>query len=140
VAVWVKYQLINVNAKVPQRSSEKSAYYDVCSVEEVIIKPNETVAVHTGLKIQPQDDYFIDIRPRSGMGKNGISISNSPGTLDSDYGGELMILLFNHSGKDYNIQVGHKIAQINIMPVQEIRFKESLYIGGTHVGFGSTGK
>jgi dUTP pyrophosphatase len=136
----VRYKIISPNGRVPTRSTEDSAYYDVFSSEDVIIPNLETVMVHTGIKIKPQQGYFIDIRSRSSMGKNGISISNSPGTLDSDYSGELMVLLYNHSGKDYQVCIGHKIAQINIMPVQDIRFVESDVISGVHKGWGSTGK
>jgi dUTP pyrophosphatase len=135
----VKYKIINPNAKVPQRSTPESAYYDICSCESVQIDDGSTVAVHTGLKIRPPPGYFIDIRPRSGLGLKGISISNSPGTLDYDYNGELMVILYNHSGHPYNVEIGHKIAQINLMPTQELRFHETEIKGGNHAGFGSTG-
>lgn len=137
----VRYKIISPYAKVPTKATTSSACYDVTSAEDVDIYVGDTTAVHTGLILQPQYNHYIDVRPRSGMSKVGISIANAPGTIDSDYGNEFMVLLYNHSKKDYHISVGHRICQIGIMPVTDIRFVESVNLIDRHgKGFGSTGK
>lgn len=166
--VVVKYEKIHPDAKLPTKGTPLRAYYDVYSVEDVELTPEKVFMVHTGLKVQPQKGWFIDIRPRSGLAKEGITINNSPGTLDCDYGGELIVELIWHlpahetihdplisnyrTGEEinyykymmhriitgYKIKKGDRIAQISVMPMYEIEWKEDK-IEGTE-GFGSTGK
>lgn len=141
----VKIELLYPDAKIPTRGTELRAYYDVYSYEDIEFKPEVVHLVHTGIKVQAPPGYFIDIRPRSGLAAKGLTINNSPGTCDCDYGGELMIELIWHTPNErdwlfpgHKISKGDRIAQINVMPMYEIEFIES-HIEGT-AGFGSTGK
>ena len=100
--------------------------------------------VPTGISIAMSDDYEIQIRPRSGLAaKKNISILNTPGTIDSDYRGEIKIILFNHGDNEFIIQNNDRIAQMVLMPVHKINFEEVENLPDTirgKGGFGSTGK
>ena len=100
--------------------------------------------VPTGISIAMSDDYEIQIRPRSGLAaKKNISILNTPGTIDSDYRGEIKIILFNHGDNEFIIQNNDRIAQMVLMPVHKINFEEVEDLPDTirgKGGFGSTGK
>tara|TARA_B100000676_G_scaffold28905_1_gene26911 strand:+ start:240 stop:602 length:363 start_codon:yes stop_codon:yes gene_type:complete len=86
-----------------------SAFLD----KEVVIKPNSSDLIPTGLQVAIPEEFEIQIRPRSGLAaKESIGVLNSPGTIDSDYRGELKIILFNHSNKDFIINNGDRIAQM----------------------------
>lgn len=136
----IRYQVINPNAKVPQKATHDSAMFDLSSCEDVIIYPGDTMPVKTGLKLKPQTGYHIKIYVRSGMAIKGISLGNGTGIIDADYSGEIMVILHNHSQKDYPINIGHRIAQMELCKNEELRFVESQSIGGLHKGFGSTGQ
>jgi dUTP pyrophosphatase len=142
--------------RVPFKGTPLRAYYDVCSSENVSLVPEKVFMIHTGIKVQPPEGYFIDIRPRSGLAKEGVTINNAPGTLDCDYGGELIIELIWHSSehqrhpapdndtivshyqRTYEIKKGDRIAQINVMPMYAIEWVLEK-VEGTP-GFGSTGR
>ena len=117
-----------------------SAFLD----KEVVIKPNRLDLIPTGLQVAIPEDFEIQIRPRSGLAaKESIGILNSPGTIDSDYRGELKIILFNHSNKDFIINNGDRIAQMVLVPILKIEFEEVDRLPNTvrgHGGFGSTGR
>ncbi|MFZ3357109.1 MAG: dUTP diphosphatase [Thermoplasmata archaeon] len=139
--VTVRYQIIHPLAKVPAKATNGSACLDVSSIEDVEIPDQLTVPVRTGLKMRVQEGYLISILPRSGLAKRGISISNSPGTIDSDFTNEVLILMYNHSGMNYNIRVHDRIAQMMVIPTPYIRFVESSNLGSSmHRGFESTGR
>jgi dUTP pyrophosphatase len=139
----------NIDIKLPYKSMELRAYYDVESIEDVELTPEEVAMVHTGLKLQSPVGWFIDIRPRSGLAKEGVTINNSPGTMDCNYGGELIVELIWHTTEHiespiginyskYSIKKGDRIAQIGIHPMHYINFIEDK-IEGTG-GFGSSGR
>jgi len=108
------------------------------------IPPNNSALIPTGLSIAIPNDLEIQIRPRSGLAaKYSISILNSPGTIDSDYRGELKIILFNHSNKEFVINNNDRVAQMVLMPILKIDFEEVDELPDTlrgSGGFGSTGK
>ena len=98
-----------------------SAFLD----KEVVIKPNSSDLIPTGLQVAIPEEFEIQIRPRSGLAaKESIGVLNSPGTIDSDYRGELKIILFNHSNKDFIINNGDRIAQMVLVPILKMEFEE----------------
>ena len=108
------------------------------------IEPQSSCLVPTGISIAFSEGYEIQIRPRSGLAaKNNISVLNTPGTIDSDYRGEIKVILFNHGIKDFIINNKDRIAQMVLMPVHKIDFEEVKDLPDTlrgKGGFGSTGK
>ena len=117
-----------------------SAFLD----KKVVIKPNSSELIPTGLQVAIPEELEIQIRPRSGLAaKESIGVLNSPGTIDSDYRGELKIILFNHSNKDFIINNGDRIAQMVLVPILKMEFEEVDNLPDTvrgQGGFGSTGK
>ena len=132
------------NATLPRRASEQAAGYDLTSVENITIPAMQRALVHTGLLVAPPKNCHIEIRPRSGLAlKHGITVLNTPGTIDADYRGEIMVILFNTSQEDYEIHIGARIAQAVV-----IRHENAVWLKvedfektsrGTS-GFGSSGK
>ena len=112
--------------------------------EPINLKPNSSCLVPTGLAVAFSNDFEIQIRPRSGLAaKNCISILNTPGTIDSDYRGEIKVILFNHGKSDFLINNKDRIAQMILTPVIKIELKEAVELPKTvrgEGGFGSTGK
>ena len=108
------------------------------------IEPQSSCLVPTGISIAFSEEYEIQIRPRSGLAaRNNISVLNTPGTIDSDYRGEIKVILFNHGIKDFIINNKDRIAQMILMPVHKIDFEEVKDLPDTlrgKGGFGSTGK
>lgn len=108
------------------------------------IKPQSSCLIPTGISIAFSEEYEIQIRPRSGLAaKNNISVLNTPGTIDSDYRGEIKVILFNHGIKEFTINNKDRIAQMVLMPVHKIDFEEVKDLPDTlrgKGGFGSTGK
>ena len=111
---------------------------------EIKIFPQTSEIIPTGLSIAIPDDLEIQIRPRSGLAaKFNISVLNTPGTIDSDYRGELKIILFNHGNKEFIVNNNDRIAQMVLMPVLKVDFEEVNELPKTirgSGGFGSTGK
>ena len=112
--------------------------------EKIVIKPQTSALIPTGLSVAFSEDYEIQIRPRSGLAaKNNISVLNSPGTIDSDYRGELKIILFNHSNHDFVVNNQDRIAQMVLTPITKMELEEANELPKTlrgEGGFGSTGK
>ena len=110
----------------------------------IIIKPKTSCLIPTGLSVAFSEDYEIQIRPRSGLAaKNNISVLNTPGTIDSDYRGEIKVILYNHGNNDFTINNGDRIAQMILAPVVKIELEETNNLPETirgKGGFGSTGK
>tara|TARA_B100000029_G_scaffold217303_1_gene215083 strand:+ start:223 stop:660 length:438 start_codon:yes stop_codon:yes gene_type:complete len=108
------------------------------------IKPKTSSLIPTGLSVAFSKDYEIQIRPRSGLAaKNNISVLNAPGTIDSDYRGEIKVILYNHGNNDFAINNGDRIAQMILAPVVKIELEETNNLPETirgKGGFGSTGK
>ena len=112
--------------------------------EKIVIKPQTSALIPTGLSVAFSEDYEIQIRPRSGLAaKNNISVLNTPGTIDSDYRGELKIIIFNHSNHDFIVNNDDRVAQMVLTPVAKMELKEANELPKTlrgEGGFGSTGK
>ena len=112
--------------------------------EKIVIKPQTSALIPTGLSVAFSEDYEIQIRPRSGLAaKNNISVLNTPGTIDSDYRGELKIIIFNHSNHDFIVNNDDRIAQMVLTPIAKMELEEANELPKTlrgEGGFGSTGK
>ena len=144
----VKILIKKTNKKVitPKYKTDGSSGVDLSAFLEkkVVIKPNSSELIPTGLQVAIPEELEIQIRPRSGLAaKESIGVLNSPGTIDSDYRGELKIILFNHGSKDFIINNGDRIAQMVLVPILKMEFEEVDSLPGTirgQGGFGSTGK
>jgi len=110
----------------------------------VTVKPKTSFIIPTGLSIAFSEDYEVQIRPRSGLAaKNNISVLNTPGTIDSDYRGEIKVIIYNHGNNDFLINNGDRIAQMILLPVVKMELEETSDLPKTirgKGGFGSTGK
>ncbi len=128
---------------LPGYATQGAAGMDVLSAENVILRPGARQAVGTGLAVAIPPGYEIQVRPRSGLAlKHGISVPNTPGTIDSDYRGELKVILINHSDDNFAVQRGDRIAQLVVSPVTLARWHEVEELDSTQRGeggFGSTG-
>ncbi|MBS9775595.1 MAG: dUTP diphosphatase [Fusobacterium sp.] len=131
---------------LPKYETEGSAGLDVRAniTEPILLKSLERVLIPTGLKIAIPEGYEVQVRPRSGLAiKHGITMLNSPGTVDSDYRGELKVIAVNLSKDDYTIEPNERIAQFVLNKVEQIEFVEVETLDETERGeggFGHTGK
>ncbi len=144
--VKVLVKKLNSKVKIPEYKTTGSSGMDLMAFidKEIRISPNSLKIIPTGLSIAIPEDLEIQIRPRSGLAaKSMISVLNTPGTIDSDYRGELKIILFNHGNEDFIVNNGDRVAQMVLAPVIKMDLKEvdelpkTVRGGG---GFGSTGK
>ena len=140
--VEIKIKKLRPSVIIPTKATSGSACYDIYSVEEATFSPMETALMSSGLKFELPEGYAMDIRPRSGLASKGLIILNSPGTLDSDYRGELRISFMNLSEYAIKIKKGDRIAQIRLIKEIRIEFKEGILSKTEREegGFGSTGK
>ncbi len=142
----IKIQLIHPKARLPSYASIGAAGADIFAAldDSLVIGAGKRTAVPTGIKIELPEGYEAQVRPRSGLAiKSGITVLNAPGTIDSDYRGELLVLLVNLSDKDYTINCGDRIAQIIIAPVMRVSFSTARVLLPSKRGdggFGSTGR
>ena len=108
------------------------------------VKPKTSALIPTGLSVAFSKDYEIQIRPRSGLAaKNNITVLNTPGTIDSDYRGEIKIILFNHGNNNFVVNNGDRVAQMILCPIIKMELEETDILPETirgEGGFGSTGK
>ncbi len=129
---------------LPSYATPGAAGMDVVAAEDVDLQPGQRHAVATGFRIAIPEGYEIQVRPRSGLAfKHGISVPNTPGTIDSDYRGELKILLINHGAEAFAIRHGERIAQLVPAAVTLAAFDEVDELDDTDRGaggFGSTGQ
>jgi dUTP pyrophosphatase len=129
---------------LPAYGSEYAAGLDVVAAETLTLRPGARHAVATGFAIAIPHGYEVQVRPRSGLAlKNGITCLNTPGTIDSDYRGEVKVILANLGSEDFEVVRGERIAQLVPAPVQRARFAEVRELGETERGsggFGSTGR
>ena len=143
--VKVLVKKLNPKVKLPSYKTEGSSGMDLMAFIEnnIIIAPNTSALIPTGLSVAVPDDCEIQIRPRSGLAaKSNISVLNTPGTIDSDYRGELKVILFNHSNKEFVVNHNDRIAQMVLVPVLKVDFEEVDILPDTlrgSGGFGSTG-
>ena len=136
----------NPNVEIPAYKTDGASGMDLMAFidEPIKLLPNTSCLVPTGLSMAFSEDYEIQIRPRSGLAaKNDITVLNTPGTIDSDYRGEIKIILFNHSNKDFIINNKDRVAQMILTPVVKMELEETDKLPDTirgKGGFGSTGK
>lgn len=128
---------------LPAYATAGAAGMDVVAAEDVTLAPGARHAVATGLALAIPDGYEIQVRPRSGLAlKHGITVPNTPGTIDSDYRGELKVILINHGGEPFEIRRGDRVAQLVLAPVTRAGWVEVTALDETARGaggFGSTG-
>ena len=144
--IKVLVKKLNSKVQLPQYKTGGSSGMDLLALIEkpIKIKPQESVIIPTGITIAIPEDTEVQIRPRSGLAaKSNISVLNTPGTIDSDYRGEIKIILFNHSKEDFTVNNNDRIAQMVLMPILKAEFEEVNNLPETirgSGGFGSTGK
>lgn len=128
---------------LPDYATAGAAGMDVLAAEDVTLAPGVRHAVATGLALAIPPGYEIQVRPRSGLAlKHGISVPNTPGTIDSDYRGELKVILINHGAEAFAIARGDRVAQLVLAPVVRVSWEEAAELDETgrgSGGFGSTG-
>tara|TARA_B110001452_G_scaffold228009_1_gene203194 strand:- start:5594 stop:6031 length:438 start_codon:yes stop_codon:yes gene_type:complete len=144
--VKILIKKLNPSVELPTYKTSGASGVDLMAFIEnpIKLKPNNSCLVPTGLSLAFSEKYEIQIRPRSGLAaKNNVTVLNTPGTIDSDYRGEIKIILFNHGDKEFIINNRDRIAQMILTPVTKMDFEEvsdlpeSIRGDG---GFGSTGK
>tara|TARA_B100000965_G_scaffold153496_1_gene127619 strand:- start:179 stop:616 length:438 start_codon:yes stop_codon:yes gene_type:complete len=144
--VKVLVKKLSSKVKLPEYKTKGSSGMDLMAFinNPIKISPNSLKVIPTGLSVAIPEDLEIQIRPRSGLAaKSSISVLNTPGTIDSDYRGELKIILFNHGINDFLINNGDRIAQMILTPIIKMELEEVDQLPETvrgMGGFGSTGK
>tara|TARA_B100000161_G_scaffold174990_1_gene125640 strand:+ start:157 stop:594 length:438 start_codon:yes stop_codon:yes gene_type:complete len=136
----------NPNIELPSYKTNGASGMDLMAWIDnpIILKPGRSCLVPTGISVAFSQEYEIQVRPRSGLAaKNNISVLNTPGTIDSDYRGEIKIILFNHGNEDFIINNKDRIAQMVLTPIIKMQLEETNELPDTNRGeggFGSTGK
>jgi len=144
--VKVLIKKLNSKVQLPKYKTDGSSGMDLMAFIEssINIKSQESALIPTGISIAIPEDTEVQIRPRSGLAVNSsVSVLNTPGTIDSDYRGEIKIILFNHGKEEFVVNNNDRIAQMILMPVIKVEFEEVENLPKTlrgSVGFGSTGK
>ena len=144
--IKVLVKKLNPKVELPKYKTEGSSGMDLMALIEnpITIKPQNSALIPTGLSIAIPEDTEVQIRPRSGLAAiSSISVLNTPGTIDSDYRGEIKIILFNHGKEEFTVNNNDRIAQMILMPVLKAEFEEVEELPKTirgSGGFGSTGK
>lgn len=141
--VLIKRDASNGGIPLPSYATAGAAGMDIRANEATTMEPGRVTAVGTGLYLEIPEGYEGQVRPRSGLAlKHGVTILNAPGTIDSDYRGELRVILINHGQDAFRIEPGDRIAQIVFAPATRMDIEETDELGGSERasgGFGSTG-
>jgi dUTP pyrophosphatase len=144
--VKVLLKKLDSSVELPSYKTDGASGMDLMALikEPINLKPYTSCLVPTGISVAFSDGFEIQIRPRSGLAaKNSISVLNTPGTIDSDYRGEIKVILFNHGSNDFLINNKDRIAQMVLTPVVKMELEETDDLPSTvrgDGGFGSTGK
>ena len=144
--VKVLIKKLDPTVELPAYKTDGASGMDLMALikEPIVLKPNSSCLVPTGISIAFSSDFEVQIRPRSGLAsKKQITVLNTPGTIDSDYRGELKVILYNHGNNEFIINNKDRIAQMVLTPVAKIEFEETDNLPITmrgDSGFGSTGK
>ena len=138
-------QVINESLNMlPAYETPQSAGMDVKCTEHIVMNPGERVLAKTGLYVEIPAGFEIQVRPRSGLAlKQGVTVLNTPGTIDADYRGEIGVILINHSSTVVEFAKGERIAQLVMARIERIEWQLTESLSGTkrgQHGFGSTGK
>jgi dUTP pyrophosphatase len=139
----IKFLKIHEDAHIPKKAHKSDAGMDLYAIQEDELLPGEFKVIKIGLKMSLPFGYEAQVRPRSGLAaKKGISVLNTPGTIDADYRGEVGVILINHSKEVFKIKKGDRIAQMIISKLDKFKIVETNDLTGTKRGsggFGSTG-
>ncbi len=139
----VKFLRLRPEAVLPAYQTEWASGFDLHAAEGTVIGPGGTATVDTGWAVQIPAGYELQVRPRSGLAfKHGVTVLNTPGTIDADYRGPVKVILINHGPETFRISPGDRIAQAVLAPVVRGRLVEALTLEDTDRadgGFGSTG-
>tara|TARA_Y100000590_G_scaffold7175_1_gene9197 strand:+ start:3535 stop:3972 length:438 start_codon:yes stop_codon:yes gene_type:complete len=144
--VKVLIKKLDPQVKIPNYKTAGASGMDLMAFtkEPIKLAPKSSCLVPTGLSVAFSKDYEIQIRPRSGLAaKSNISVLNTPGTIDSDYRGEIKIILFNHGNNEFVINNNDRVAQMILLPINKMELEEVVNLPDTvrgKGGFGSTGK
>ena len=144
--VKILIKKLNPKVKLPKYKTDGSSGMDLMAFlsKPILIMPQKSELIPTGLSIAIPDNTEVQIRPRSGLAaKNNISVLNTPGTIDSDYRGEIKVILYNHGSKEFIVNNDDRIAQMILVPIIKATFEEVENLPETirgKGGFGSTGK
>ena len=144
--VKVLIKRLSSDVKLPSYKTSGASGMDLMAFikSPIKIKPKTSFLIPTGLSLAFSKDYEVQIRPRSGLAaKNNMSVLNTPGTIDSDYRGEIKVILYNHGNNDFVVNNGDRIAQMILVPVVKMELEETNNLPETirgEGGFGSTGK
>jgi len=144
--VKVLIKKLDPSAKIPEYKTSGASGMDLtaCIKKPMTVKSKTSTLIPTGLSVAFLEDYEIQIRPRSGLAaKHNITVLNTPGTIDSDYRGEIKVIIYNHGDTDFVINSGDRIAQMVLSPVIKMDLEETSDLPETirgHRGFGSTGR
>jgi dUTP pyrophosphatase len=143
VTVQVRVKRLNPDAKIPKAAKKGDVAFDLYSVIDYEIKPGERYAIPTGIALEIPIGYEGQVRPRSGLAlKEGLTVLNTPGTIDSGYRGEVKTIIINLGDTPFQITKGMRISQLAIRPVPDVEFVEVDELSDTdrgEGGFGSTG-
>ena len=144
--VKVLIKKLNSAVEIPEYKSAGASGMDLMAFIEqpIILPPKTSCLIPTGLAVAFSEEYEIQIRPRSGLAaKKNISVLNTPGTIDSDYRGEIKIILFNHGNSEFVINNKDRVAQMILVPIHKMELEEVENLPDSirgEGGFGSTGK
>ena len=141
--ISIKIKKNNDLARIPEYASKGDAGLDLFSVQDIVINPGEITLVDTGISIELPPNTEAQVRPRSGLAiKFGITVLNTPGTIDEGYRGNIGVILINHGKEKFNVECGMKIAQLVIKKTYDVEFIECDSLGNSvrgDGGFGSSG-
>ena len=143
--IWLKIKKLKQDAIIPQYSTKGSVAFDISSLEKYALAPDRLIMVHTGLAVAIPEGYEMNVRARSGLSlkyPNYVAIAGG-GTVDSDYRGEIIVPVYNHTDETWVIEKGDRIAQCIVSPIVRCLFDEVIELDETERntgGFGSTGK
>ncbi len=144
MTVKVRVKRLSPDARIPKAAKSGDVAFDLYSNVDYELRPGERFAIPTGIALEIPPGYEGQVRPRSGLAlKEGITVLNTPGTIDSGYRGEVKTIMINHNAEAFKITKGMRISQLAIRPVPEVEFIEVDELSDTERGeggFGSTGK
>ncbi|MGN7476253.1 dUTP diphosphatase [Solibacillus silvestris] len=143
MSIQLKIKKIHSEAILPKQARQGDAGMDLSSVEEKVLQPGDYQLIKTGLQIELPEGTEAQVRPRSGLAlKNGITVLNSPGTIDAGYRGEIGVVLINHSKEPFKIEKHMRIAQLVVQYVPQVFIVEVEELSNSErggQGFGSSG-
>lgn len=139
----IKIELVHPEAKMPLQARAGDAGMDLFSVVELTLQPGERALVATGIKLEMPEGYEAQVRPRSGLAlKHGVTVLNSPGTVDAGYRGEVGVILINHGAEPFIVEKGMRVAQMVIQQVPMVELVAVTSVSDSErgeQGFGSSG-